>query len=105
MELLEGNTTINELASKYDILPKSIQQWKKQFLENASLAPEPMPSISSAWFENAVPIKKYKEEIKEKESQIDALSKALGQTTFREGLGIKKINTGFPQKCIFVGYE
>ena len=80
LELLEGNTTINELASKYDILPKSIQQWKKQFLENASLA-----------FENAVSIKKYKEEIKEKESQIDALSKALGQTTFREGLGIKKI--------------
>ena len=68
LELLEGNTTINEIASK----------------------PEPSSLYiigfdSSAWFEIAVSIKKYKEEIKEKESQIDALSKALGQTTFREG--------------------
>ena len=94
LELLEGDKSVSEIASKYGILPKSIHQWKKQFLENASLA-----------FENTIPAKKYKEEIKEKESQIEALSKALGQATFKEGLGIKKINTGFPQKCIFVGCE
>ena len=38
LELLEGDKTISEIASKYDLLPKSLQQWKKQFLENASLA-------------------------------------------------------------------
>ncbi len=58
--------TVSELASKYGVLDQSIHQWKKQFLENASLA-----------FENAVPVKKYKEEVKQKESQIEALSKAL----------------------------
>ena len=36
LELLEGEKTLNEIASKYDILPKSLQQWKKQFLENAT---------------------------------------------------------------------
>ena len=38
LELLEENLTINEIASKYSIPPKNVQQWKKQFLENAALA-------------------------------------------------------------------
>jgi len=37
LELLEGDKTVNEIASKYNLLPKSLQQWKKQFLENAVL--------------------------------------------------------------------
>ena len=49
---------------------KSIQQWKKQFLENAPLV-----------FEEAVPVKKYKEELREKEKQIEDLQKALGKAT------------------------
>jgi len=28
LELLEGEKTLGEIASKYDILPKSLQQWK-----------------------------------------------------------------------------
>ena len=82
LELLQGDITVNGLASKYNILPKSIQQWKKQFLDNASLA-----------FENAVPVKKYRDEIKEKESQIDALSKALGQTTIERDWLSKKLRS------------
>lgn len=82
LELLEGDKSVSEIASKYGILPKSIHQWKKQFLENASLA-----------FENAVPAKKYKEEIKEKESQIEALSKALGQTTIERDWVLKKLKS------------
>jgi putative transposase len=38
LELLEEDKTINEIASKYGLLPKSLQQWKKQFLKNAVLA-------------------------------------------------------------------
>ena len=38
LEALEGETTINEIASKYEILPKNLQNWKKQFMENMSLA-------------------------------------------------------------------
>jgi putative transposase len=35
LELLEGDKTLNEIASKNDLLPRSVQQWKKQFLENS----------------------------------------------------------------------
>ncbi|MDX4050809.1 transposase [Aliarcobacter skirrowii] len=38
LELLEGDATINQIASKHNITVKSIQNWKKQFLENAFLA-------------------------------------------------------------------
>jgi putative transposase len=33
LELLQENKTINEIVSKYDILPKSLIEWKKQFLD------------------------------------------------------------------------
>jgi putative transposase len=33
LELLQENKTINEITSKYGILPKSLTEWKKQFLE------------------------------------------------------------------------
>ena len=38
LEVLESEKTLNEIASKYEVLPKSLQDWKKQFLENVSLA-------------------------------------------------------------------
>jgi transposase-like protein len=52
LEILEGDKTLNEIAIKYDLLPKSLQQWKKQFLENSVLA-----------FDKSVVVKDYKEEI------------------------------------------
>lgn len=33
LEVLEGEKTINEIASKYEIIPKNLVNWKKQFLE------------------------------------------------------------------------
>ncbi|MGD9655489.1 MAG: transposase, partial [Sulfuricurvum sp.] len=65
LELLEGEKTLNQIASKYDILPKSLQEWKKQFLENAALA-----------FEPAKAVKEYKEQIKAQEQEIEELQKA-----------------------------
>ncbi len=38
LELIEGQTSLNEIASKYELLPKNIQNWKKQFMDNISLA-------------------------------------------------------------------
>ena len=38
LEVLEDEKTINEIASKYEVLPVSLKSWKKQFLENMSLA-------------------------------------------------------------------
>jgi len=34
LEVLERDKTLNEIASKYEILPRSLQEWKKQFLDN-----------------------------------------------------------------------
>jgi putative transposase len=38
LEVLEGEKTVNEIASRYEVLPASLKSWKKQFLENMSLA-------------------------------------------------------------------
>ncbi|MHB1646569.1 MAG: transposase [bacterium] len=60
LELLESGKTTNEIATQYKILPKSVQVWRKQFLENAS-----------AIYEDSVSSKKYKDELKEKEEKIE----------------------------------
>lgn len=38
LEMLTGEQTIAQIASKYEISAKSLIDWKKQFLDNASLA-------------------------------------------------------------------
>ena len=68
LELLESDKTINEIASKYEILPKSLQDWKKQFLANASLA-----------FDKSAVVKEYKQEIETLQKEKDATSKKLGE--------------------------
>ncbi len=82
LELLEGEKTLNQIASKYDILPKSLQEWKKQFLENAALA-----------FEPAKAVKEYKEQIKAQEQEIEELQKALGKTTIERDWAVKKLKS------------
>jgi len=34
LEVLEGVDTINQTASKYDVQPVNLKNWKKQFLEH-----------------------------------------------------------------------
>ena len=41
LELLKEESTIAQLSTKYEVTAKSINNWKKQFLENAALAFEP----------------------------------------------------------------
>ena len=38
LDLLETGKSVNEIASKYNLLPKSVTTWKKQFVGNASSA-------------------------------------------------------------------
>lgn len=38
LEVLNGEKTINEISSAYEVIPNNIKNWKKQFLENMSLA-------------------------------------------------------------------
>ena len=69
LEVLEGEKTINEIASKYEIIPKNLLNWKKQFLENMSLA-----------FDKSAVVKEYKDEIEILQKQKDSIAKKLGET-------------------------
>ncbi len=82
LELLESGKTINEIASKYNIIPKSLIMWKKEFLDNASVV-----------FEESVPSKKYNEELNEKEEKIELLQKTLGRTIVERDWLSKKVKS------------
>ena len=69
LELLDGTMTLNEIASKYEILPKNLKNWKKQFLENMSLA-----------FDKSAVVKEYKIEIETLQKEKDSIAKKLGET-------------------------
>ena len=73
LEVLEGEKTINEISSKYEVLPKSLKDWKKQFLENMSLA-----------FDKSTVVKEYKEEIETLQKDKDALAKKVGNLTIEK---------------------
>ena len=69
LEVLEGERTVNEIASAYGIIPKNLINWKKQFLENMSLA-----------FDKSAVVKEYKEEIETLQQDKDRIAKKLGET-------------------------
>jgi len=73
LEVLEGEKTINEIASKYEIIPKNLLNWKKQFLENMSLA-----------FDKSTVVKEYKDEIETLQKDKDALAKKVGTLTIEK---------------------
>ena len=70
LEVLQGDKTLNEIASKHNIIPKNIMNWKKIFLENAQMAMEPSKAI-----------KEYKNEIDELKAKNDEYAKTVGQLT------------------------
>ncbi|NYT27862.1 MAG: hypothetical protein H0A76_08180 [Candidatus Thiodubiliella endoseptemdiera] len=41
LELLQNESTLVQIASKHNILPQNLQNWKKTFLANAEIAMEP----------------------------------------------------------------
>ena len=69
LEVLEGEKTVSEIASQYKVLPASLKSWKKQFLENMSLA-----------FDKSTVVKEYKDEIEELKKSKDSMAKKLGET-------------------------
>ena len=70
LEVLEGEKTLNEIASKYEVLPRNLQKWKKQFLSNASLA-----------FDKSAVVKEYKEENELLRKEKDQMAKKIGELT------------------------
>ena len=69
LEVLEGEITLNQIASKYELLPANVKNWKKMFLENMSLA-----------FDKSAVVKEYKSEIESLKKEKDSMAKKLGET-------------------------
>ena len=67
LELLAGDQTVSQIASKYSLISKSIQNWKKVFLANASLA-----------FNADAAVALIKNTVIEQEKKIDELHRQLG---------------------------
>ncbi len=82
LEVLEGNKTINEIASIYEILPKNLQNWKKQFLENMSLA-----------FDKSAVVKEYKNEIEALKKSNDNLAKKVGNLSVEKDFLVEKLQS------------
>ncbi len=82
LEVLEGEKTINEIASKYEVLPVSLKSWKKQFLENMSLA-----------FDKSTVVKEYKDEIEELKKSKDMIAKKLGETIVEKDFLVEKLSS------------
>lgn len=69
LEVLEAEQSINEIASKYELLPANVKNWKKMFLENMSLA-----------FDKSTVVKEYKTELEQVKKEKDLIAKKLGET-------------------------
>ena len=80
LEVLEGEKTINEIASKYEVLPVSLKNWKKQFLENMSLA-----------FDKSTVVKEYKVEIETLQKDKDNMAKKVGELTLERDFAVEKL--------------
>jgi putative transposase len=82
LEVLEGDKTLNEIASKYEILPKSLHNWKKQFLENASLA-----------FDKSAVVKEYKDEIEVLKKDKNMMARKVGELTLERDFAVEKLQS------------
>ena len=80
LEVLEGEKTVNEIASKYEVLPVSLKNWKKQFLENMSLA-----------FDKSTVVKEYKVEIETLQKDKDNMAKKVGELTLERDFAVEKL--------------
>lgn len=82
LELLETEQTLNQIASKYELLPANVKNWKKMFLENISLA-----------FDKSTVVKEYKEKIETLQSSNDSLAKKVGNLTVEKDFLVEKLQS------------
>lgn len=82
LEVLREESTLVEIASKNNITPKNLQNWKKIFLENAEVAMEPSKVI-----------KEYKTENDTLQLQLDEYARALGKITIERDWAVGKLKS------------
>ena len=84
LELLQNADTLAEIASKHNILPQNLVNWKKTFLANAEIAMEPSKAV-----------KEYKEELIKSQEQNERLTALVGKVTVeKEWLAKKLVSLG-----------
>lgn len=93
LEVLEANETLNEIASKYELLPVNVKNWKKMFLENMSLA-----------FDKSTVVKEYKDKIETLQKDKDNMAKKVGELTlekeFLEGKLVSLVSSKTRKKFV-----
>ena len=82
LEVLEAELTLNQIASKYELLPANVKNWKKMFLENMSLA-----------FDKSTVVKEYKEKIEVLQSSNDSLARKVGNLTVEKDFLVEKLKS------------
>ena len=82
LEVLAGEETLNSIASKYEVMPLNLKNWKKQFLENMSLA-----------FDKSTVVKEYKNKIEDLEKSNDNLAKKVGNLTIEKDFLVEKLQS------------
>ena len=82
LELLGGDLTVGQIASKYSLISKSIQNWKKTFLANASIA-----------FNKDAAVADIKITVDKQEKEIDELYRQLGKRTAELEWAAKKLKS------------
>ena len=80
LELLKEEESAASIASRYGVTVQTLNQWKKKFLQNASLA-----------FDLSEATEEYRQKNDALEKENEALAKTLGKTTV-ERLGTGKAN-------------
>jgi len=70
IELLKEESSLAEIASKYNVTSKSLTAWKSEFLENGVTV-----------FNKSKELRKHKSELDEKEGYIEQLHGKVGQLT------------------------
>ena len=92
LELLAGDQTLAQIASKYSLISRSLQNWKKIFLANASLA-----------FNADAAVAGIKNTVIEQEKKIDELHRQLGKRTAELEWASKKLKSlDFKTKSILI---
>ena len=82
LEVIKEESTLVEIASKNNITPKNLQNWKKIFLENAEVAMEPSKAV-----------KEYKDEVTTLKLKVDEYAKTVGQLTLENNWMSGKLNS------------
>ena len=82
LELLGGDQTLAQICSKHSLVSKSVLNWKKTFLENASIA----FNIDGA-------VAGFKEELSSKEKEVNELHRQLGKRTAELEWASKKLKS------------